>query len=96
MMSKPRPAELEFLREWVRAFFGGRCVRCQESTRIVHEIQSRAERPADYWAVENMVCLCETCHDWAHSTPSSIVEPILHRCQQVAMAGRSLDGPLAE
>ena len=93
-MSKPRPAELEFLREWIREFYGGRCIRCQKETRIVHEIQSRAERPADWWAVENMVTLCQECHDWAHTSLNP--EPILRRLQRAAMAGRPLDGPLAE
>ena len=95
-MTKPRPEEIEFLRHWIREFYGERCVRCQAESRIVHEIESRAERPNDWMELINMVVVCVRCHDWAHSTPSSIVEPILRRCQAAAMAGRSLDDPLTE
>lgn len=90
-VTKPRPAEIEFAREWIRQFFGGRCIRCQKETRIVHELEPRSQRPADYWEISNQVLLCAECHTWAHDTPSIVVLPILLRCQRAAMEGRTFE-----
>ena len=90
-VTKPRPEEIEFARNWIRQFYNSRCIRCQKETRIVHELEPRSQRPADWFEVGNMVTLCQDCHTWATDTPSEIALPILLRCQRAAMEGRSLD-----
>ena len=91
---KYNKGEIEFLREWIRIFFAGRCVRCQRETRTVHEIEPRSARPGDWPSLDNMILLCQECHTWAHDTPSDVALPILLRCQHAAMMGRSLTDPV--
>ena len=91
---KPRPEEIEFAREWIRQFYNSRCIRCQKETRQVDELEPRSQRPGDWWALDNMVCLCQSCDEWKKNTPADISLPILKRCQRAAMEGRSLDYPV--
>ena len=93
-VTKPRPEEIAFLRDWIRTLYGNRCIRCQAETRTVHELEPRSQRPADWWEVSNMVTLCSNCHEWQQNTPSEVALPILLRCQHAAMEGRLLDYPV--
>ena len=82
--------QIAYLREYIRTLYGSRCVRCNRfPARTVHEIESRASRPADWWALENMVVLCNECHDWAHHHPA-IAPEILRICQEAALYGKPI------
>lgn len=69
-MKKLTNADLEYiniLRKSIVEIYREKCIRCRKPTRIIHEIEPRSLRPKDWWEEDNMVLLCMTCHEWAHS-----------------------------
>lgn len=77
--------EIREVREYVRQIYGERCVRCHARSREVHEIVPRSLRPFDWYALENMVVLCTSCHHWAEELGHRTREEAIRRFQGQAL-----------
>lgn len=62
----PDTVSTEYTPTWkIIEYFKGRCVICNASAVVVHEIEPRA-RGKKSMRIENRVALCAECHEWAH------------------------------
>jgi 5-methylcytosine-specific restriction endonuclease McrA len=68
--------QLKELKEQCRELFHERCVVCGRYSRIVHEIIPRSHGKVAI-NLDNMVVLCNICHDHAHSVGSEVSEETL-------------------
>ena len=68
--------ELEQLKQQCREFYNERCIVCGRHSRIVHEIIPRSSGKIAV-NIDNMVVLCNLCHDYAHSVGSQVAEKVL-------------------
>ena len=73
---RPCLSNLENLKEQCRELFHERCVVCGRYSRIVHEIIPRSSGKIAI-NLDNMVVLCNICHDQAHCVGSEVAEETL-------------------
>lgn len=66
-MSQDNIQEIENNRKLIFDRYSYICVHCRDTAVVIHELVPRSLRPNDWWDVDNMVCLCAKCHDWAHN-----------------------------
>lgn len=67
MSSLLRDTVSEYTPSWkIIEYFKGRCIICNATAVVVHEIEPRA-RGKKSMRDENRVPLCRDCHDWAHN-----------------------------
>ena len=56
----------------------GHCVRCLGEAEAVHHRVPRGmggrSDPEINYGLANLVCLCNSCHEWAHSKPAEAYE----------------------
>lgn len=76
--------EIEDLKEQCREFYHEKCIVCGRHSQIVHEIIPRSSGKIAI-NLENMVILCNLCHDYAHSCGSEVAEETLKLYQQKAL-----------
>ena len=67
---------LSELKQQCRELFHERCIVCGRHSRIVHEVIHRSSGEIAI-NLDNMVVLCNICHDHAHSVGSEISEETL-------------------
>lgn len=69
---RPEPQQVERYNKFKEKELSGfRCIRCEHSTSLhVHHIVPKsyygAERPADINGLDNLACICASCHDHIH------------------------------
>ena len=82
--------------EYVRFLYRHKCARCQARTDIVHEIVPKSKRPADWWQLDNLILLCQSCHEWSHELGTAKREEELRgyrrRAAKVTMGDFRLGG----
>ena len=76
--------KLEQLKQQCREFYNERCIVCGRHSRIVHEIIARSSGKIAV-NIDNMVILCDLCHDYAHSVGSQVAEKVLELYRQDAI-----------
>ena len=69
-------SKLEQLKQQCRELYNERCIVCGRHSRIVHEIIPRSSGKVAI-TLDNMVVLCNLCHDYAHSVGSNVAEEVL-------------------
>lgn len=50
------------------------CVLCLGRATAVHEIVPKSKKPTDWWAFDNRVPLCQTCHSRVHEEGTRLWE----------------------
>jgi 5-methylcytosine-specific restriction endonuclease McrA len=76
--------DLKKLKEQCRELYKERCIVCGRHSRIVHEIIARSSGKVAI-NIDNMVILCDLCHDYAHSMGSNVAEEMLQLYRQDAI-----------
>ena len=76
--------EIKKLKQQCREFYNERCIVCGRHSRIVHEIIPRSSGKIAV-NIDNMVVLCNLCHDYAHSVGSQVAEKVLKLYRQDAI-----------
>ena len=76
-MTKPTKEEIKNYQNQVFEKYNYTCVRCLEKGKVVHELVPKSLNPKWYTDVDNGVCLCIKCHEWAHKFGAKISRPIL-------------------
>ena len=89
--------KLFLLKQQCRELFHERCVVCGRYSRIVHEIIPRASGEIAI-NLDNMVVLCNICHDHAHSVGSKISEEtlLIYRDKAAARYGYKIKRTLSK
>ena len=75
---------LEQLKQQCREFYTERRIVCGRHSRIVHEIIARSSGKIAV-NIDNMVVLCNSCHNYAHSVGSQVAEEVLELYRQDAI-----------
>ncbi|MFA9409405.1 MAG: HNH endonuclease [Candidatus Dadabacteria bacterium] len=88
MPGKKKTQILSELKQQCRELFHERCIVCGRHSRIVHEVIPRSSGKIAI-NLDNMVVLCNICHDHAHSVGSEISEEtlLIYRNKGIARYG---------
>ena len=90
-MPKPLPEHIEDIKEYVRnVVYENRCARCGTPSKVIHEIEPRSLRPADWWELDNMVVLCSVCHTWAEELGTRERADELRQCRERVLRERGM------
>ena len=74
---------IESNRSTVFKLFKHRCaVNPAHEATVIHEIEPRSTRPADWWELDNMIPLCSNCHTLIHSEGTKAWRVRLLECRE--------------
>lgn len=77
-------SNLSDLREQARSLLNNRCVICLRPTRVVHEVLPRSSGLRSL-SLDNMVLLCQSCHENVHQLGPRKMSAYLLACRQRAL-----------
>ena len=77
-------SDLYGLQQQCRKFYHERCIVCGRYSLIVHEIIPRSHGKIAI-NIDNMVVLCNPCHDYAHSVGSEVAQETLKLYKEAAI-----------
>jgi len=90
-LPKPLDEDIERIKEYVRnVVYDNRCARCGTPTRVIHEIVPKSLAPASWWELDNLICLCPQCHDYAHELGTRERADELRRCRERVLRERGM------